>query len=462
VRSRLHVAVIDIGKTTAKLVLVDRRTGTTLESLARPNRVLPGPPYPHADVDGLWSFVIRGLERLEGAHGVDAIAVTTHGATAALVSGNGLALPVLDYEYHGPETLARDYDKVRPDPAETLSPRLPAGLNLGAQLYWQARAFPEAFSAVEAILPYPQYWAWRLTGVAASEVTSLGCHTDLWAPVGGRFSSLAEREGWSRRMPSPLPAMAVLGSLSPSVAGAAKLREVPVVCGIHDSNASLMPWLRRLEPPFTVISSGTWTIVMTVGGGLARLDLARDALANVDAFGRPVPTARFMGGREYATLLGDGPVPAGPEDVARAVAAGALAVPSFAPGVGPYGAGRGRWEGPVDALPARARTAAADLYLALVTQTCLGLVGTGTRIVVEGPLAGNTIYCGLLSGLTGVPVHASTDATGTALGAAMLLDAEGAADGPSLAPAVPPLRPPGTEAYARRWAELAAEAAHGA
>jgi L-fuculokinase len=30
---------------------------------------------------------------------------------------------------------------------------------------------------------YPQYWAWRLCGAAASEATSLGCHTDLWHPV---------------------------------------------------------------------------------------------------------------------------------------------------------------------------------------------------------------------------------------------------------------------------------------
>ena len=59
-----------------------------------------------------------------------------------------LALPVLDYEHDGPEQLAADYDAARPPFAETGTPRLPIGLNLGAQLFWQARAFPEAFARV--------------------------------------------------------------------------------------------------------------------------------------------------------------------------------------------------------------------------------------------------------------------------------------------------------------------------
>ena len=36
---------------------------------------------------------------------------------------------------------------------------------------------------------YPQYWAYRLTGVLANEVTSLGCHTDLWDYRAGDFST---------------------------------------------------------------------------------------------------------------------------------------------------------------------------------------------------------------------------------------------------------------------------------
>jgi len=41
-----NVAVIGIGKTNAKLVLVDATDLTEIEVLTRPNTVLPGPPWP--------------------------------------------------------------------------------------------------------------------------------------------------------------------------------------------------------------------------------------------------------------------------------------------------------------------------------------------------------------------------------------------------------------------------------
>ena len=160
-----------------------------------------------------------------------------------------------------------------------------------------------------------------------------------------------------------------------------------------------------------------------------------------------------MGGREYAALLGDAPAPATPADVARVIARDTFALPTFAPGVGPFPAGRGRWHGDPAALAPAERTAAADLYLALVTRACLSLAGLGSAIVVEGPLARNATYCALLAALADTPVHPSPDATGTATGAAMLLS-----DAPlpgGLPPPIPPLAAPGLAAYAGRWLALA-------
>jgi sugar (pentulose or hexulose) kinase len=115
----------------------------------RPNAVLAGPPYPHHDIAALWDFVLGGLRLLAGQGGVEAVSITTHGAAAVLVDAAGQAvLPMLDYEHDGPEETAADYDAVRPGFAETGSPRLPMGLNLGAQLFWQAMRFPQAFARV--------------------------------------------------------------------------------------------------------------------------------------------------------------------------------------------------------------------------------------------------------------------------------------------------------------------------
>ncbi len=51
-----------------------------------------------------------------------------------------LALPVLDYEFDGPDRLCRrPMTRCARPFAETGTPRLPVGLNLGAQLFWQAK-----------------------------------------------------------------------------------------------------------------------------------------------------------------------------------------------------------------------------------------------------------------------------------------------------------------------------------
>lgn len=444
-----HVAVIDIGKTNAKVVLIDSQTRAQLAAEGMPNSVLRDGPFAHADVERLWAFIAGRLRAFHATHRIDGISITTHGATGALLAGDELALPVLDYEAEGPEETAGDYAAVRPDFAETLSPRLPNGLNWGAQIYWQAQRFPKEFSRVTAIVPYPQYWAWRLTGVLASEVTSLGCHTDLWAPDRSDFSSLVDAMGWRRLFPAVRPAASVIGTILPRIAAETGLpATIPVTCGIHDSNASLLPHLGREEAPFTIVSTGTWSILMTVGGDTRALDPARDSLANVDAHGRPVPTARFMGGREFDALV---PVIAEPgaEDIAHVIAHDVQALPSFAPGVGPFGGQDGRWTVDADSLTPGQRTAAASLYLALVARTCLDLCGLGRSITLEGPLARNHLFGAALARLTGVPVVASGDATGTSLGASLLFGGSLPETGSSHA--IAPLQAEGFDAYVSAW-----------
>ncbi|MEJ1999126.1 MAG: carbohydrate kinase, partial [Maritimibacter sp.] len=110
-----HVAVIDIGKTNAKLALVDLGTLDEIAVVTRPNKVLPGPPWPHFDLEGHWEFLLAALTEFHRAHGVDAITVTTHGAAAVLLDAEGgLAAPMLDYEHPGLDDLAADYDALRP------------------------------------------------------------------------------------------------------------------------------------------------------------------------------------------------------------------------------------------------------------------------------------------------------------------------------------------------------------
>jgi sugar (pentulose or hexulose) kinase len=416
----MKVAVLDVGKTNVKAVIVDAEARREMAARTRPNQVLTGEPYPHFDVDGIFAFFLQSLKELNGEFGFDAISITAHGASGALLGAEGLALPVLDYEFHYPAEIETDYDEIRPSFSETFSPRLPGGLNLGAQLHYQKTAFPEAFRNVQTIVTYPQYWGWRLTGHAATEVTSLGCHTDLWRPRQGGFSSLVERLGIAEKLAPVRKPSDRLGYVTEEIAAKIGLaRLVPVYCGIHDSNASLLPHLGQHEAPFAVVSTGTWIVIFAVGGDLDHLDADRDTLANVDALGRAVPSARFMGGREFE-LLTSGQGTATPEAVHRVVEKQILLTPSVVPGCGPFPGAEHRVVNASDELNADETYVAASLYASLMTKACLDLTRATGLIIVEGPFARNALYAEALTKAIGRPVISVSSSTGTSVGAALL------------------------------------------
>jgi sugar (pentulose or hexulose) kinase len=409
------VAVIDIGKTNAKVALVDLERFEEIAVRKTRNLVSEEGLYPHFDIEHLWRFILDSLAALHQEHPVEAISVTTHGATAVLLDEKGgLALPVLDYEFAGPDALAEDYGTFRPPFLETGSARLPMGLNIGAQLFWQQRMFPEQFANVATILTYAQYWSYRLTGVKTNELTSLGCHTDLWNPKAATFSTLVEAEGWRSLFAPVRKAGDVIGGLLQPLAEETGLPHgLPVYCGIHDSNASLLPHLLTRRAPFSVISTGTWVVMLAVGGEAVDLDETRDTLINVNALGDPVPSARFMGGRAFSLLVGDDPPPALREAEEHVLAAGHMLLPSVPGGSGPFPSASPRWTVDEKTLDPAERLAAVSFHLALMTATCLDLIGAKGEIVVEGPFAANAAYLRMLAAATwGRPALSPAPASG--------------------------------------------------
>jgi sugar (pentulose or hexulose) kinase len=448
-----HIAVLDLGKTNAKIALVDLQTRAEVDVATRPNTVLPGPPFAHFDTEGHWAFFLAGLQRLHRDHGVDAIAVTTHGACAALLAADGsLAAPVIDYEEPALEEFRSDYAALRPPFSETGAPHLPLGLNIGAQIHWQFRRDPGLAARVAHLVTWPQYWGFRLTGKLATDVTSLGCHTDLWNPHRGEFSGLVATLGLTGKIAPALRSGDVLGTVTAEIAAATGLPpDTPVACGIHDSNASLLPHLIARRGAFSVVSTGTWVIVMSIGGRQVTLDPARDTLVNVNARGAPVPSARFMGGREYELIrAGRAPV-AGAADAARVLKDGLMLLPAVVPDCGPFPGRQARWT-PSEPQDDAAREVALGYYLALMTAECLALTGGAGPAIIEGPFARNGFFLDMLAAATAQPVLASASQTGTAIGAALLFAPtawqRAAEDRPH--PVDPALKP-----YAAAWRALA-------
>ncbi|MBV8549526.1 MAG: carbohydrate kinase [Alphaproteobacteria bacterium] len=415
------VVVLDIGKTNIKLVAFDAMDGAEVWSRSCPNATRLDGAYPHADVEAIEKFLLDGLADVGRSRNgfVDGIAVTTHSNSGALLAGEALALPVLDYEFDGINETAEAYAKLRPPFYETMSPRLPEGQNLGAQLFWQQCRFPEQFNTASTFVTYPQYWAFKLCGTVATEFTSLGCHTDLWMPAHRRFSGLVARAGWSHLMAPIRKADDVLGLMYPDLARYLGLKVPPsIFCGIHDSNASLLPYLSS-QLPKSIVSSGTWAILFSIGGSLVNLDEELGTFANVNVFGLPIPSSRFMGGREFDVLTNGTMITASPDEILAVMDRRLMVFPSFAPGSGPFPSMLGSWNVLPETLTPREKCVAASLYLALMSNVCLGLLDASGETVIDGPFSKNALFCDALATLTGRSLYTTCEAT--AAGASRLM-----------------------------------------
>jgi len=236
----------------------------------------------------------------------------------------------------------------------------------------------------------------------------------LWAPRKRDFSSLVDAEGWRGQMPAFARAGTVIGERH--LGGAA--RPIAIHNGVHDSNAALHAYRRQELGRLTVVSTGTWVVVLNPDRPLDVLDRDRDMLVNVDVDGGPVPTIRFMGGREFAAISGgwQGAIQHGA--VQQAIDAGIMALPSFAPG-GPMPDRPGRLVGRTP--DAAERAAAALLYVALMVDLCLDLIHSQDTVIVDGGLNTGGLLAGLLAELRpGQAFLQGATLEGSATGAAAL------------------------------------------
>jgi len=419
------VVVLDVGKTHVKLFAIEPHGGGVIEQRQTANQSLEEEPYIHVDVERIWTWLIEALSDLAKTIEIEAIIPCAYGSTAALLGEDDLVLPMMDYEAEPPDDIKDAYAEIEPDFAEVFCPVNPGALTLARQLFWQKRHFSKAFRRTRWILPAAQYWAWRLTGMVAAEVTSLGAQTQLWNPETRMVSDLAKSERWASRFPPLRKAYETLGPLDASLARAAGLDQPPpVLVGIHDSNANYARYLAAGLKRFSLISSGTWLITFDTDLPLDQLDPAQDMVSNTDLEGRPVACTRFMGGREFSEVAGPEGLAAEPTlaDVRKIIEQGTMALPSFTDSGGPFpGTGnKGRIEGPEPVTPEE-KSALATLYTALVTDTDLDLLASSGQIIIDGSFANNPLYAALLAALRPEQMVAvSRDHDGTALGAASL------------------------------------------
>ena len=307
------IAVIDIGMTNKKVAIYDDQ----LKLLALEKR-----EFAPLMIDGIEAHDLAGMEawfldKLK-AFGVQfeiqAIAVCTHGATFVCTdeAGNPV-VPCFYYTYEpGPEFHKRFYEMAgKPEvlQAVTGTPNLSAMINPSKGLFFVKEKYPREFASASRVLPFPQYWGMRLTEKTGVEGTYIGCHTYLYDWNKNSYSSVADKLGITKKLPFPLhDSWDVLGMLRPEVAQKTSLSTSTLVTmGIHDSNASLLPYLSKgYGTEFVINSTGTWCVLMHPQKrfGFAPEELGKVVFFNRSAYNEPVKTAIFLGGKEYEVWTG--------------------------------------------------------------------------------------------------------------------------------------------------------------
>jgi sugar (pentulose or hexulose) kinase len=364
---------------------------------------------------------------------------------------------MIDYEGELPPEVDAAYAAAMP-PFLERGVRIMGGVShVGRQLFWQATQWPEAVARARAILTLPQYWAWRLSGVLASEVTSLAAQSHLWDVLHGRPSGLVERMGWQRLLPPLRPAWDRLGPILPRVAAATGLDPAtPVLNGMHDSSGNLYRYQRCGLGDAALLSTGTWIVGLRQGLGPDRLVEDRGMSLNADVEGRPVGGVLGMVGREVELLTEGRPGGVTPADLQRVIDAGAMALPSLVAmdGMFPGSARRGRIVGPEVPRPALAM-----LYGALMAEVCLELLEAQGRAVIDGGFTGEPLFAQLVAALRpDLEVLVEPVGGGTAIGAALLWS-HGHPSPPLQLRAASALALRGLRAYRDRWREAVAATA---
>ena len=451
------VAVIDVGKTNKKVHIYNRNL-ELIESCSASFEPVVRDGISFETTDELTQWLLDNLSRLGSRHDILVIATSSHGGCFACVDESGnLALPVLDYTHEPGEEFHEAFYGVAGDKNDlqrkTATLELKALVNPAKGIYFLKRRFPREFSRTRQILMYDQYFPFILSGEVTADPTYYACHSYLFDLEKIGYSEVADRLGIRELLPDRIMDPGdVAGLILPEVAARTGLSPLTrILVGIHDSNASLLPYLiKKSDEDFIVNSTGTWCVAMrpTTAVTFSDDEIGKAVFYNMSAFREPVKTTILMGGLEFETYtellteqfgLEGYPEfdPALYRDVITEAAE--FIFPSVVPGTGQYPdqlarifdhgqaypldeVQRGAQSPPFFANPARAY-AVLNLSLALQTVTALERVGLrpGVNVYTEGGFRGNRDYNGLLAALCPwASFHLSGMPAATSFGTALL------------------------------------------
>lgn len=302
-----HIAVLDIGKTNKKILIFDAQLHIVEEVFTRIPEIEEDDILID-DVESLKSWILDTLSDLAKRYQINVIATSAHGATYSVVNSDGThVIPQVAYNSDPGEDFHRQFYDHCGDPVElqktTATPNFNLLINPAKGIYFSQLRYPDKFRNADHLLLYPQYFGFWLTGNVCADPTYVGNHTYLWNFLEKDWSDVGEKLGISELLPKEfkLPWDSI-GTIKKELATQTGLSpETIVTAGVHDSNASMLPYLVSMKEPFLLNSTGTWCVIMNEKEEVEfdEDELGKVVFYNMNAFWKPVKTAIFMGGIEF-------------------------------------------------------------------------------------------------------------------------------------------------------------------
>lgn len=294
------IAIFDVGKTNKKLFLFDEHYRIVFEKSLQFEETIDEDGDPCEDLMALTAWGRDSLQQLSALEQFDirALNFSAYGASFVHIDKVGKPVtPLYNYLKPFPEKLKakfyEDYGGELSVSTSTASPVL-GHLNSGMQLYWLKYEQPAAFEKINFALHLPQYLSFLVTGEAFSDITSIGCHTNLWDFSNNTYHEWVIREKINKKLPP-------IFASSEVVEARAFWKDLKVGVGLHDSSAALIPYLACFTEPFILISTGTWCITLNPFNTdpLTEAELKQDCLCYMSYRGDAVKASRLFAGNEH-------------------------------------------------------------------------------------------------------------------------------------------------------------------
>lgn len=428
------IAIFDVGKTNKKVLLFDESYKLVYEESKQLDEITDEDGFPCEDVLALTQWLKDAFGKLarDKIFEIKAVNFSAYGASFVYLDDELKVIPPL-YNYLKPYPPALQKKFYADHGGESIVARQTASpvlghLNSGMQLYRLKYEKTGTFEKIKWALHLPQYLSYVLCSAINADITSIGCHTNLWDFQYDKYHQWVNEENIDSKFPGIKRCTDIAG-YSPG--------NVPTGAGLHDSSAALIPYLASFQEPFILLSTGTWCISLNPfnHSQLTNNELNQDCLCYLSYEGKPVKASRLFAGYEHEQQVKRMSSHfTKPYDYFTTVACSTEILNSLKPAINKMKMADDKVMVSQSAFADRDlndfknyeeayHQLIADIISQQIKSTNLVLRGTAVkRIFVDGGFSKNAIYMYLLAeAFPSIEVYAASVAQASALGAALAI-----------------------------------------